>query len=273
MILTTLLAAASLCAGPAQLPLQTTTSEDTAEGAEILRRIVVDVLDDAFDRRQEDSTTKVERLERLGVVTTLWAHRETVQHSRVFHLPGAGLFFALDVALPVVSREADDGQPERSKEVRDDEWERARRELRGGGEAGIHMLGTRKLEKSEIDPKAIDQVVDHVLRTIARHAVRIEGLAPQESITLALRLSGRANTVWSDLEGKGDDDGEGVGEAHAWTSEAYEELGRGAFNFVLAGSSSAREQTLVIRVALADLAGAGEGSLERLRQRAQINRY
>ena len=273
MILSKLFAFAGLCAVLAPLPLQN-TSADTAEGAEILRRIVVDVLDEAFDRTERDevSGNKLERRERFGVVTTLWAHRDTVQHSRVFHMPGAGLFIALDAALPVVSREAEKDEPGRGKETRDDEWERARREVRGGGstlEPGVFVLGNRRLKMTEIDPRAIDQVIDLVLRSLARHAGRIEGLGSQETITVALRLSGRAQ-VWSDESLEGDD--KYRSETHVWTDDE-DELGQGAFSFVLAGGSSAREQNLVIRVGLSDLAGFADSGLDHLRHRAQINRY
>lgn len=274
MILTTLLAAAGLCAGLTPAQNRSATSEDTAEGGEILRRILVDTLDDAFEPKEDGgSTTKIEQLDRLGVVTTLWTNRETVQHSRVFHLPDVGFFFALDAALPVVSREPASAEPERSDKARDDEWEAARRELRGGsgGETGLPLLRNRKRTETEIDPKAISQVVDLVLKTVGRHAARIEGMAPQESITVALRLSGRGRTLWNGSGlGAWDDEG-GEGEAHVWSTDA-DELAQGLYGFVLAGGS-AREQNLVIRISLADAAGFGEGGLERLRQRAQVNRY
>lgn len=272
MILTTLLAAAGLCASPTPVQTRPVTSVDTAEGAEILRRILVAALDDAFAHKEdgEESTTSFRELDRLGVVTNLWAHRETVQHARVFHLPEVGLFFALDAALPVVSKEPKKDKQAKGDKAKDDEWERARRELRGdfGGEIGMQVLRSRSAKATEIDPRAIDQVLDLVLKTAARHAARIEGLAPQETITVALRLSGRGHTLWSGAEP------EGEGDAHAWTSEAGDEPAQSAFSFVLAaGGSSAREQSLVIRIALADLAGFAEGGIERLRQRAEINRY
>lgn len=278
MILTTLLAAASLCASPTMAQVGANTSAPTAEGAEILRRILVDALANAFarkvDEKNEGSATSVKQLHRLGVVTTLWADRETIQHSRVFHLPEVGLFFALDAALPVVSKEPEKHEPGQADRPRDDEWERARRELRGdwvGGEGNVFLRRFQQAQEAEIDPQAIEQVIDQVLKALARHAVRIEGLAQKETITVALRLSGRSPTLWSSFA-SGEND-EGTGQAHVWSSEPEGELAQGMYSIALAGGTSAREQNLVIRVALADLAGFSEGGLERLRQRAQINRY
>ncbi len=279
MILTTLLAAASLCGSPALVQVRPNTSETTAEGAEILRRILVDALDDTLTRREDEregGATRIKQLHGLGVVTTLWANGETVQHSRVFHLPDVGLFFALDAALPVVSKEQEKPALDKTDKTRDDEWERARRELRGdwvGGEGNLFLRRFQQGKEGEIDPQAIEQVIEQVLKTLARHAARVEGLAQKETITVALRLSGRSHTLWSGAESGAGGNDEGDGEARVWTSEAEGELARGMHSFVLAGSTSAREQNLVIRVALADLAGFAEGGLEPLRQRAQINRY
>src|SRR6185503_12767306 len=148
MIFTTLLAAASLCGNPAQVQTRPSTSENTAEGAEILRRILVDALDDAFsqkekaDAKDRGESVRIQQLHGLGAVTKLWAGGETVQHSRVFHLPDVGLFFALDAALPVMSKERDEREPDKGTKNKDDEWERARRELRGnftGGEGGVFL--------------------------------------------------------------------------------------------------------------------------------------
>jgi hypothetical protein len=276
MILTSLLAATSLFGAPAPLQVRPTTSEDTAEGAEILRRILVDALDDAFARGDEgDKALRFRQLDNLGVVTGLWADRGTVQHSRVFLLPEVGLFFSLDAALPVVSREAEKGAADRSERAKDDEWERARRAVRGGGEGEghVYLLHDRKIKDREIDPKAIDQTIDLVLRTVARHAARIEGLAPKETLTVALRLSGRGNTVWR-RSGFEFDDGDDEGELGPRAEVEREQGDPGMYAYgLIAGGSSAREQNLVIRIALADLAGYAEGSLEALRQRAQINRY
>jgi len=276
MILTTLLATASLFGSPTPVQARPVTSEDTAEGAEILRRILVDALDDGFARKQkedDESTTHFREFDRRGFVTTLWSNRETIQHSRVFHLPEVGLFFSFDAALPVVSREEEKGVADKGGKAKDDEWERARRAVRGGGDANVLMLGVHKSKNSEIDPKAIDQVIDLVLRTVARHASRVEGLTPRETLTIALRLSGRERTVWSGDDWDDDGEHEGALEGRVRTDGDEGELASGAYSFVFAGGSSAREQNLVLRIALSDLTGYSEGGLDSLRQRAQINRY
>jgi hypothetical protein len=277
MILTTLLAATTLFGGPTPVQTAPRTSEDTAEGAEILRRILVDALDDTFGRKEKEdggSTTKIRTLERFGVVTTLWAGRETVQHSRVFHMPDVGLFFSIDAALPVVSKEDDKGAADKDKgaKIKDDEWERARRAVRNGGDGNVFTFRNSPTKEWDIDPRAIDQVVDQVLRTVARHAARVEGLTPRETITVALRLSGRGHGFWSG-NGWTDGDGDREGERGAHVDDDEEGLAAEGYNYVLAGGTSAREQNLVIRVALSDLTSYSEGNIETLRQRAQINRY
>lgn len=271
MILATLLlASAALRGGP--LTVQRNTSEATAEGVEILRRILAESLDKAFrDDREGNAQLELRRME--GLVTSLWAGGQTVQHSRAFHLPDVGLFFSLDAALPVVEKKDVKEEPPPGEKPKDDEWEEMRREVRGDTS---HLPGfvtrqrTLRVRQSEIDPRAIEQVTDLVLKTVARHATRIEGLAPQETITVALRLSGRGHGLWTTSTlPDGSTDGEDP--AVAWAQA--EERGELAYAFTLAGGASAREQSLVIRVALSDLAGYADGGIERLRQRALINRY
>jgi hypothetical protein len=295
-ILTTLLTAATLCAvpypvqqrgnsSPAPSPSSSpTTSENTAEGAEILRRILVDSLDKAFtpaDKDKDEGATRIEG-HRMGIVS-LFAGRDTIQHSRVFHMPDVGLFFALDAALPVVSKEEKrDTDGKGSEKAHDDEWERARRELRGdlGGNGGFTLLRNHTAKEVELDPKAIDQVIDIVLRTLARHTGRVEGLGSRETITIALRLSGRGRAFWNDDSPdaqvwSGYDVGEGEGEGHAEGGGGAKD-GDGlaqAYSFVLASGASVHEQNLVIRIALADLAAGADADVGRLRDRAQINRY
>jgi hypothetical protein len=282
MIFTTLLAAASLCGSPAQVQARPSTSENTAEGAEILRRILVDALDDALspkekaDAKDRGESTRIQQLHGFGVVTKLWSDGETVQHSRVFHLPDVGLFFALDAALPVVSKEREEREPDKASKSKDDEWERARSELRGnyvGGQDGLFLKRYGEAKETEIDPKAIELVIEQVLKTLARHAARIEGMTQRETFTVALRLSGRSRTLWSKSGSDGYEFEEGEGETHVWSSEEEGEIPSRTLSFVLAGGGSAREQNLVIRISLADLAGYAEGGPESLRQRAQINRY
>lgn len=277
MLLTSLLAAALL----APVPLQTAagsapaaqTSPATAEGLEILRRVLADALDGAFEgeRGREQVLFNAPGTPGVdGLVTTLWAGHQTVQHARAFHLPGAGAFFALDVSLPVVKKAAEEPG---SDQPQDDEWERARRELRGSG-PGYRVRGLLQVPGQvvgEIDPKAIEQTTDLVLRTLARHVGRIEGLGAHESVTVALRLSGRDRS-W----------------LHEWTHDEPQTLelepdgGRGegaraqtrAFSaYVMATGQDVREQNLVLQVALSDLTRAASAAPEDLRRLARINRY
>lgn len=284
-MLTTLLAAASLLASdPARLapppPSAGETSGATAEGTEILRRLLAGALDDTFQEKKKPDAITMRQTERLhGIVTTLWASDQTVDHSRGFHLPDVGLFFSIDANLPVVEKElatAQKGDPE--ADPKDDEWERARREVRGDGTATrFRVQLPRPTTETQIDPAAIERTIDTVLGTLARHAGRVEGLTASETITVALRLNGRDSGMWQNLgDGPlarlhviGEDDPES-----GLPAEEGDEDGK--FNvfsrYVIAGTQPARSQNLVIRVSLSGLSGP-DNSVERLRQRAQINLY
>src|SRR5262245_27322325 len=105
MLLTTLLAVAALHIVPQPVSLPQNTSEATAEGTEILRRILVESLNDAFAKKRKDGdpddkvTLRRQGFQVHDSVTELWFGDQTVQHARAFHMPDAGLFFALDAAL------------------------------------------------------------------------------------------------------------------------------------------------------------------------------
>ncbi len=282
MILTTLLIASLLARSPA--PAQD-TSEATAEGAEILRRILAQALNDALPHDEGKVPGRTLSFGREGVdslVTELWAGEQSVGHSRVFHLPGAGLFFALDVEVPVIAKEAP-AEPQKEESTgKDDEWERMKRQVRGGPSSDASTVPSGRLRlfhrwsdeaqprDVELDKDAIRKLEDAVLKTLARHAARVEGLSPQDSITVALQLSGdNGQFLWSGrFPGTvtirpevAADDGE---------EDEPQEL---ATTYALNYARQAPEQHLVIRIALADLAGVDGGGLERLRQRARINRY
>lgn len=279
MLFTILLAAAALPAFPQaaaltqNAPLSLSTSEATAEGTEILRRILAETLDDAFaDKQRGDKVTMQKRAFQVhSLVTTLWVGDQTVQHSRAFHLPDAGLFFALDASLPVIAKEPGP-EPEQGDQPTDDEWERYRREVRGHLSPDgtlFHRLSLGTPRAAEIDPAAIEKVIDTVLRTVVRHAFRVEGLTPRETITVALRLSGKNRTL---LQGFSPENGEFQLGFEA--DELREEAESQALSaYVLATGHEVREQNLVIRIAVSELASLSEGGIERLRQRAQINRY
>ncbi len=279
MLLNTLLAAAVLHALPQPAPAPQNTSAATAEGTEILRRILVESLNGAFEdpKRSDQITMRKRGMQMHSLVTTLWVGDQTVQHSRAFHLPDAGLFFALDVALPVVAKDKAP-EPVESDQPTDDEWERYRREVRGHASADGALFPRLTLEApraTEIDPAATEKVIDAVLATVARHASRVEGLNARETITVALRLSGRHRTLLHGLDPLSDgleyefgrepaeEEGTEPGEGDSKTFSA----------FVIGTGYETREQNLVIRLTVGDLAGAAEGGLERLRQRAQVNLY
>lgn len=275
MLLTTLLAAAAtLGAGPlsAHAPVSPpqNTSAATAEGTEILRRILVDSLDQAFAGEQT-ARTRQQGMQVHGLVTRLWANDSTVEHSRAFHVPEVGLFFALDAALPLVKRQGA-SEPAQGDQPTDDEWERMRGEVRGQlGENGplFRRLRLAAPVALEIDPAAVDQVVDVVLRTLARHAPRIEGLTPRDTFTVALRLSGRHRTLTQNFQSR-----DGEFELGFGADEGSLETRPDAISaFVFTTGEDVREQNLVIRIALADLTALTDAGADKLRARAQINRY
>lgn len=286
MLLTSLLAAAALYGGPTPVLAPQNTSKETAEGVEILRRILVESLDKAFaTETKEDQVllhTSPQGQRFPGLVTKLWASADTVEHARAFHLPEVGLFFALDVSLPVVARE-EKPAPGAAPAAPDDEWERMRREMQGDLPEGVRAFTFQRLRvgtaAAEIDPQAIEKLIDLVLQMVARHANRIEGLGTNDTATFTLRLTGKSRTLFEDFAPE--EGGQGVGEGLRQglplparpIGEAGEALPSGSYSaFVLSTGHDVREQNLVIRVPLGDLAALAE-SPARLRQRAQINLY
>jgi len=290
MILTTLLAAAALCGSPTPVLASQNTTKETAEGIEILRRILVESLDKAFaSETKEDHLLHNDRSQRFGLVTTLWASADTVEHARAFHMPEVGLFFAFDLSLPIVATEEKPAAPGAAPAAPGDEWERIRREMQGDLPDGVRAFTFQRLRvgttaAAEIDPKAIEKVIDLALQTVARHANRIEGLSANDTATLTLRLSGKSRTLFEDFgpEEDGVEDGvEDTGEAVKGFRQGFpakpigeggEALPTGAYSIMLSTGHEVREQHLVIRVPLADLTALAE-SPARLRQRAQINLY
>jgi len=281
MILTTLLAAAALLNGTQQQALTrtapaavaTNTSEATAEGTEILRRILVESLDDALTDRDDHVAARKELREHLGPVTRLWSDSRTVQHSRAFHVPEAGLFLALDVSLPVVSRDAaaKDDKDGKNEKPTDDEWERMQREVRGQSTTDGFVFRKLRLQTpvdAEIDPKAIENVIDVVLKTLARHATRVEGLGSRDTVTVALRLGGRSHNFLQNFEG-----GPGALSLGENGDEKGDDDSRTFSAYVIASSQDVREQNLTVRIALSDLAGMADAGADKLRQRAQVNLY
>jgi hypothetical protein len=273
-LVTFLLSCAAASAAPPQLERSRAgvPPEGTAEGVEILRRILVEALNETAPD-QHGSAQRFgyrmrlfENLKDDHLVTGLWAADQDVTHSRGFHVPGAGVFFALDVRVPLVHAEPTpiDGQGDGEE---DDEWERIKSEVRRGTSAGTGLVDGRAIQVWKgpeehgtltLDRDAIRRIEDAVLRTLARHASRVEGLASGDAITVALHLSGSGSLPVVLGQPDTDEDSEELESYQAW-----------AF---LAGGETP-ERHLVIRVSFADLAGSGESGLERLRQRALIHEY
>jgi hypothetical protein len=277
MILSTFLIATLLAAPPLQgrtaPPVHAQTSSETAEGVEILRRILIEALDKAFAKAPEHEKALLfdQGAHVNGLVTRLWAGGQTVQHARAFHMPGAGLFFALDLSLPVVRK---DPGVATTDEPEDDEWERARRDLRGTfGPEGLALqrIQVRSEEAGEIDPKAIDQATDLVLRSLARHLGRIEGLSPNEVVTVALRLSGDGRNWFHGLSE--DEPTEYDDRRPAQHDEAKKSRSMAYSAFILSTGAEVREQNLVLQIAVADLLRSDSATSEELRRAARLNRY
>jgi hypothetical protein len=283
MLFTPIVLVAALHSQPAAVQIPQQTSTDTAEGLEILRRILVDSLEKSFqsEKKEHRITSADGRAE--GIVSLLIAGHQTVENSRVFHLPDAGVFFSLDAALPMVAKKSAPKDEPAGDAPRDDEWEKYQREVRGGGDGtaslpnGGYVFRMRgEATEMEIDPAAVDKLIDSALQTLARHTGRIGGLGNQETITLAVKISG------------------GFGfDGHFWGARLFEntdplvaplmapeepkldELGYTGvprLSTVFTRSSSA-SQNLVLQVRVGDLAAYTNGGVGELRKRTRINRY
>jgi hypothetical protein len=243
------------------LPPQAQTTPATAEGVEILRRILTDSVAQAFkgdDPDQRDVRFHgPDRSDFSGLVTTLWSTDQVVSHSRAFHLPGHGVFFTLDVRMPTVQRETAP-EDERTDAPHDDEWDRMRRQVRGGQGGGFVMRSRAKAIELEIDPSAVERLTETVLTALGRHATRIEGLESQDVLTVALHLSGGHDAAWSHFNVLTQDENDGEDQS---------------LSYVLALGAGVPEEHLVIQLSMADVLGAGQGGTVRLGERARINRY
>jgi len=192
----------------------------------------------------------------------------------------------------VIVNEAEPPKDERERV--ENTWERMRREVRGSsdGELAFRRLRVDGFDANqptpEIDPAAIEQLIDVTLATVSKYAGNIEALGGQETVTVALRLSGRNRGWLHGLDGPSYFNGfsfetlDGEGEALLEEQDDDAEVGdegpvvatgaRHSIAYVLGGGGQARELNLVIRVQLSQVTGA-EGDAELLRQRAQINLY
>ena len=282
MLLTPLLLVAALHAQPPAVPLPQQTSSDTAEGLEILRRILVDSLEKTFQAEKKEHRVTMNGGQAEGIVQLLMTGHQTVENSRIFHLPGAGVFFSLDAALPMIAKTTATKDEPAGDAPRDDEWEKYRREVRGGGDAslpgGTYVLRSREAIEMEIDPTAVDKLIDSALQALARHTARIEGLGTQETITLAVKISGGYGGLTGHFWGANLlEDGYRFDTAIEDPEEAPKpgEFGLAALprvSTVFARSSSS-SQNLVLQIRIGDLASYTSGGTVELRKRARINRY
>lgn len=264
------------------------TADETVEGIEILRRLLVEEVEETAvdaDRLKRKRTGQVKSGRGSGgftlapevyvstdnLATTFWGSSRVVKHSRGFHLPGSGAYITLDVELPVseVEPPAEDEDPVAQV---DDEWERMKRNVRTGADgrtssSGVGLYGRlREAHESEwtIDPPSIDAVRDAVLRTLARHAPRVQGLGSADSVTVLVHLHGADGAPWyvysSDDEEDPDSNGR-VSVLSTWASAV--------------GARRAADQHMVLQVGVSELQRLepNGGDVSALVQRARINLY
>ena len=253
----------------------------TAEDVEILRRLLVEAINATREKRTawrvnaptvvDTNLTFGQVLPFTGALSSFYSLGggvlgRPVTHSRGFHVPGTGALYCIDAQLPVVQVESEE-EPEAEEEQADDDWERIRRQVRIGraegsdeGEGTAFAFTYALVAKPErhfaIDPDAIDRVERAVLRTLARHGTRVQGLRGNECITVALHLQPVSHTSAAYIQ---PDDADEPGQT-VWS---------------LVGASQARAVSLVIQVSCDDierLAPNGSG-LKELRRRALVHRY
>lgn len=278
MFFTPLVLVAALHSQPAAVQLPQQTSTDTAEGLEILRRILVDSLEKTFQAERKEQRVTMNGGQAEGIVQLLVTGHQTVENSRVFHLPDAGVFISLDAALPMVAKKTAAKDEPAGDAPRDDEWEKYRREVRGGGDADLPSGGyifrmRGDATEMEIDPAAVDKLIDASLQSLARHTGRIEGLGTQETITLAVKISGGFGALGGHFWGTNL-----LEDAHGLDSEDDKKLGELGYAgptrlstvFTRSDSSS---QNLVLQIRVGDLSAYTSGGVGELRKRARINRY
>ncbi len=187
--------------------------ERTAEDIEVMRRLLVKEIGSVIDA---DTTSNAQGYTVLHFYSSSVGSRTAVTHSRGYHVPGLGAVFSLDLSLPLSEVEVVP-EDEEDEPRADDEWEDTRREVLGGrgGSSGPHeyigsgalgQLKKMRAKNYEIDPDEIDDVVDSVVKTVARHGSRIRGLARGDVITVAMYVtsSGLQPVAIAD-PGEGDD--------------------------------------------------------------------
>jgi hypothetical protein len=262
----------------------------TVEDAEILRQLLVEAVDGAEStatdphRATAGSADAVPARLLLGGTRFSFGGSPSVTHSRAFHVPGTGLLLALDVQVAVAF--VDEGSPAAEEPAPADDWERVRRELKGGateGDAGAlplvldQVILLRRLERLSargasvtrpvLDPRTIDAVTEAVLATLERYGARVRGLDPGERITVALHLSPAVSDSTSRLSLTLS------GGARRWGSLGGDgESGSEQFPVLTPGEAA--PQRLIVQIAARDLATAsGAAGGAELRRRALVHRY
>lgn len=265
---------AALCTSPFAAPAaqdapRPDAADRTAEDVETMRRLLVKELGEVAS----PGVVGTPRKTGFFTVVSSFGASSSVEHSDGFHVPGMGALFTLELTLPTRELEAEPDAEEQEPRD-DDEWEAARLEALGVSKrspgsfeyvAGTSLGKIRELrsKRFEIDPEAIDRVVDGVLRTLGRHGRRIRGLGQNDSITVALRLRASSDSplsyVVTDTEA-GDDDAEPA--IVNWSTP-----------FLIGANTP--DQRVVVRLRLSDLAGYIDDLPDSrdLRQRALVHRY
>lgn len=208
-----------------------------------------------------------------------------VTHSRGFRVPGTGVIYTMDVQVParavagVPVEEPEEGVDEAFGA---DEWEAAARDVRGDTAKGsAEVLLAARVTASrriigfpastatwELDPDALDQVIEAVLGTLARHGTRIGNLRDDESITVALQVTASSSSypwrtsLWPTSVAVGEDEDQwAVG--NYWLSAAANQ------------ARAALERTVVMQLSrkiLGELAGSKTVGAD-VRKRALVHSY
>ncbi|MEE8466887.1 MAG: hypothetical protein V3T22_00430, partial [Planctomycetota bacterium] len=201
-------------------------------------------------------------------------------HSRGFRVPGTGVIYTMDVQVP--ARAVAGVQVEEPEEGVDeafgaDEWEAAARDVRGDtakGSAEVLLAARVTANRRslgfqastaiwELDPDALDQVIEAVLGTLARHGTRIGDLRDDESITVALQVTARASShPWRSSFAVGEDEDQ-LAVRNYWLSAAANQ------------ARAALERTVVMQLSrkiLGELAGSKTVGAD-VRKRALVHSY
>jgi len=123
-------------------------------------------------------------LARYRAVAGQVAHADEFR-AQGFCIPGSGVFFTLDVAVPLKMVKEPAPNDENAST---DAWEAAKRAVQQGAPLAPRTAGA-KPERWVMDPDATAGVIDAILDAIAEHGWRIEQLRPSEVITVAVRFT------------------------------------------------------------------------------------